>query len=135
MAKGKGRSKGWRFLCIADEHVCYVGPEGELAKLPNVYAKVSHVLRRVNDRAIENPKIYRPRLDLLWELFGPDRVVFGSNWPVGNRLAPYASVHQVVADYVGAKGRAAAEKYFWKNSLAAYSWRPRGKAAKLARKK
>ena len=34
MAKRKGKPKGWRYLCIADEHVCYVGPEGELANLP-----------------------------------------------------------------------------------------------------
>jgi hypothetical protein len=32
---------------------------------------------------------------------------------------------QIVRDYFYAKGKAAAEKYFWKNSLAAYKWKKR----------
>lgn len=28
----------------------------------------------------------------------------------------------IVQDYFAAKGRGAAEKYFWKNSVAAYKW-------------
>jgi predicted TIM-barrel fold metal-dependent hydrolase len=58
----------------------------------------------------------------LWELFGADRVVYGSNWPVSGRVAPYADVLRVVMKYAVAKGKEAAQKYFWKNSLAAYRW-------------
>ena len=32
------------------------------------------------------------------------------------------AIVQIVQDYFYAKGRAVAEKYFWKNSLAAYKW-------------
>ena len=103
----------------------------EVAALPQVFAKVSNVVRRVDGKVIEDAAAYRPALDVLWDLFGADRVVFGSNWPVSNRVAPYASLHKIVADYFGAKGQTAAEKYFWKNSLAAYSWVARGEARRL----
>ena len=103
----------------------------EVAALPQVFAKVSNVVRRLDGKVIEDAAAYRPALDVLWDLFGADRVVFGSNWPVSNRVAPYASLHKIVADYFGAKGQTAAEKYFWKNSLAAYSWVARGEARRL----
>ncbi|MDX2042657.1 MAG: amidohydrolase family protein [Acidobacteriota bacterium] len=105
----------------------------EVAALPQIFAKVSNVVRRVDGKVIEDPAAYRPALDVLWDLFGENRVVFGSNWPVSNRVAPYATLHKIVADYFGAKGKSAAEKYFWKNSLAAYGWVSRGEAKKLKR--
>jgi len=80
---------------------------------------------------VEDAAFYRPGLDTLWELFGPDRVIYGSNWPVSNLAAPYDKVYQIVADYVGTLGREKAEKYFWRNSLAVYRWQPRGPAAGL----
>lgn len=106
----------------------------EVARAPNIYAKVSNVVRRVEGRVIEAPEAYRPALDVLWKLFGADRLVFGSNWPVSNRVATYATLYKIVADYFGAKGvAAAAEKYFWKNSRAAYRWLPRGAAKELGK--
>lgn len=103
----------------------------ESAACPNVYAKVSAVVRRAEGKLIVDPAFYRPRLDALWELFGPDRVLYGSNWPVSDLVAPYATVHRIVADYAGTKDRATAEKFFWRNARAAYGWLPRGPAAEL----
>jgi L-fuconolactonase len=91
-----------------------------IAKLPNVYAKVSNVVRRKNDQIIEDPAYYRPGLDALFGLFGPNRLVFGSNWPVSNRVASYATLHSIVADYFQHKGANITEKYFRTNSIAAY---------------
>jgi len=104
---------------------------GELARLPNVFGKVSHVGRRVDGRFVSDPAYYRPRLDALWEIFGSDRLIYGSNWPVSDRIAPYADILGIMTDYFHGRDRAVAEKYFWKNSLAAYSWQPRGQAAGL----
>jgi L-fuconolactonase len=105
----------------------------EVAALPNVFAKVSNVMRRVDNRIIEDVAYYRPHLDCLWELFGARRLVFGSNWPVSERVAPYATVHRIVAEYFTAKGHAAAENYFWKNSRAAYGWQTSRAAKTLGR--
>jgi len=103
----------------------------ELARRPNVFAKISNVVRRVDGKTIDDPAHYRPALDTLFDLFGPDRVVYGSNWPVSNRAGPYATVHQVVANYFATNDRATAEKYFWRNSHTAYRWLRRGAAAAL----
>ena len=74
---------------------------------------------------------YRPGLDVLWNLFGPDRAIYGSNWPVSDLVAPYGSMYKIVAACFAGKTEADAQKFFWKNSLAAYSWLPRGKARSL----
>lgn len=105
----------------------------EVGQSPNVYAKVSNVVRRVDGLVVESPEAYRPALDALWALFGADRLVFGSNWPVSNRVAPYAALHNIVAEYFGAKGKTAAEKFFWRNSRRAYRWVPRGAAKELVK--
>lgn len=98
----------------------------ELGKRPQVYVKISEVLRRVNGQVPRDLAFYKPRLDSLYGVFGEDRVLFGSDWPNSDQWAPYGEVFSVVRDYFNAKGRAVAEKYFWKNSVAAYKWVWRG---------
>jgi L-fuconolactonase len=94
----------------------------ELGKRKQVYLKVSEVLRRVGGRVPSDVNFYRPRLDELWEIFGEDRLMYGSDWPNSDLWAPYPQVLKIVREYVSAKGPAAAEKVFWKNSMAAYRW-------------
>lgn len=103
----------------------------DLATRPNVSVKISDVVRRVGGSIVDDPAHYRPALDALVELFGPDRVLYGSNWAVSERVAPYATVHRVVADYFASRGRELAEKYFWRNSRTIYRWVPRGAALAL----
>lgn len=93
-----------------------------LGQRSQVYSKVSGVLRRVNGAVPRDLRFYRTGLDKLWNTFGPDRLVYGSNWPVSEHMAPYAVVIQVVREYFTAKGPKVYEKYFWKNSAAAYKW-------------
>ena len=69
---------------------------------------------------------YAPTVDVLWDAFGVDRLVYGSNWPVSERFADYATVQRIVSQYFNAKGVVAAEKYFWRNATAAYKWLDRG---------
>jgi predicted TIM-barrel fold metal-dependent hydrolase len=61
-------------------------------------------------------------LDELFGIFGEDRVIYGSDWPNGDLWGPYPLVLKIVREYFTAKGPAVAEKFFWKNSLAAYRW-------------
>ena len=67
-------------------------------------------------------KFYLPVLDTLWTLFGEDRLLFGSDWPVSSRLAPYEVVVGIVREYFTAKGEKAAVKFFLGNSQDAYRW-------------
>jgi L-fuconolactonase len=94
----------------------------ELGKRKQVYLKVSEVLRRVDGGVPSNVNFYRPRLDELWDIFGEDRLIYGSDWPNSDLWAPYPQVLKIVREYVSAKGPAAAEKIFWKNSMSAYRW-------------
>ena len=94
----------------------------ELGHRPQVYVKVSQVLRRVEGRVPVDLDFYRSRLDELWGVFGEDRILYGSDWPNSDQWADYPKVLNVVREWINGKGRAAAEKYFWKNSVAAYGW-------------
>jgi predicted TIM-barrel fold metal-dependent hydrolase len=84
--------------------------------------KLSEILRRVDGKVIEDPAFYRARLDELYGIFGEDRVLFGSDWPNSDQWAPYPKVLALAQEYFSGKSRAAQEKYFWKNSVAAYHW-------------
>jgi predicted TIM-barrel fold metal-dependent hydrolase len=94
----------------------------ELGRRPRVYSKVSGVLRRTGNRTSTDLRDYRAALNELWHAFGPDHLVYGSNWPVSDLVAPYPDVLKVVREYFDQKGQEAADKYFWKNSQAAYRW-------------
>jgi L-fuconolactonase len=89
----------------------------------NTFAKISAVTKRVNGQAQTDVAFYKPTLDSLCELFGEDRILYGSDWPnsTGNWV-PYEVMLHIVQTYFQARGRTAAEKYFWRNSVAAYHW-------------
>lgn len=99
-----------------------------VAQRRNVFMKVSALVEQVKGPEGQAPRdtaYYLPVLDHLWECFGEDRLIYGSNWPVSDRGAPYDVVFGIVNEYMNSKGRDAAEKYFWKNSQAAYRLRER----------
>lgn len=64
----------------------------------------------------------RVALDRLMEVFGEDRVIFGSDWPNSDGVATVDKVFAVAKEYFATRPRAIAEKYFWRNSIAAYKW-------------
>jgi len=88
-----------------------------------VFAKASGVVRRIGDRVPTEASYYKPQLDELWDVFGPDRVLYASNWPASDLIALYPVVYQVILDYVSTKAKEEIEKFFWKNSLTAYKWK------------
>jgi predicted TIM-barrel fold metal-dependent hydrolase len=100
----------------------YVADLHELGKRPQVFCKVSGVVRRVNGKVPEDPAFYTAAIDELWDVFGEDRLVYGSDWPNSDLWAEYPVEFKVVKAYFDAKGHLAAEKYFWRNSVKAYKW-------------
>jgi L-fuconolactonase len=95
----------------------------EAAQGKNVYCKVSGLVEgtgRANGTAPGDVEFYKPVLDAVWNAFGEDRLLYGSNWPVSERFAPCATVQQIVTDYFRPRGQAALEKVFWKNAQAVY---------------
>jgi predicted TIM-barrel fold metal-dependent hydrolase len=95
----------------------------ELAKRPRIYVKVSELLRLDSSgKAVLDPATYKPGLDYLFETFGEDRLIFGSDWPNGPAVDNLPAIVKIVKDYFNTKGQPAAEKYFNRNSAVAYKW-------------
>lgn len=98
----------------------------QLAKNKNIFVKLSEVaLARSEQTAPVAPNFNQDRLEQLWDVFGEDHVLYASDWPNSDHHATYKETFSIVSDFVEAKGPAAAEKFFWKNSTAAYRWRRR----------
>lgn len=87
----------------------------ELAKLPNVLCKVSGMVTEANPTAWR-PADFRPYLDVIFEAFGVDRLMYGSDWPVCLLAGSYAQVHSLAADYITALDAGAKEKFFGENA-------------------
>jgi len=80
----------------------------QLAHLPNVCCKVSGLVTEADWGAWE-PDGIRPYLDVVFDAFGVDRLMFGSDWPVCLLAGTYAQVLELVeryAEQVSADGRA-----------------------------
>ena len=94
----------------------------ELGSRPQVYVKLSSIIHSVQGKISFELQPYRSGLDRLMELFGDDRVIFGSDWPNSDGVAPIDKVFGVAKEYFATKPRLTAEKYFWRNSIAVYKW-------------
>ena len=89
----------------------------------HVFCKVSALVegtRKTKGDAPADLDFYRPILDALWSAFGEDRLIYGSNWPVSERAAPYATVYQIVHAYFQEKGARPLEKFLRTNAMHAY---------------
>ncbi|MDA0747288.1 MAG: amidohydrolase family protein [bacterium] len=94
-----------------------------VADHPSIYCKISGLVEMAQQTpAPEDSAYYAPTLDHLWQILGPDRLLYGSNWPVCERAAKYTVVQHIVKEYVKSIGPEAAEKIFWKNAKTAYKW-------------
>jgi L-fuconolactonase len=84
--------------------------------------KLSEILHRVNDSVALDLASHRERLDYLMDVFGENRVLFGSDYPNSVGTAKIEEVVSLVKQYFASKPRPVAEKYFWQNSLRCYKW-------------
>ena len=69
-----------------------------LATLPNVYCKVSGLVTEA-DWKNWKPADFLPYLDVVFKAFGPQRILFGSDWPVCTLAGDYADVTRLIEDY------------------------------------
>ena len=124
-------------LCIVIDHLAGVRIDGKApaadwldamrfgAKRPNIFCKVSGLVEGTGLRGGQAPRdttFYKPTLDALWEIFGEDRLVYGSNWPVCEHFAPLESVQRIALEYFTAKGAGPLRKVFSENARRAYKW-------------
>lgn len=92
-----------------------------VARHPHVYMKFSGYTEgtgRDDGTAPRDLAFYRPTFDVVWDAFGPGRLVFGSNWPVSARFASLATCVGIAHDYFSSRGILA--QGFRQNALKAY---------------
>jgi L-fuconolactonase len=95
---------------------------------PNVFCKLSGMmdLRCTIRPAPTDVAHYAPYLDLLWDAFGEDRTIFGSDWPVSDRSdRSYSEVLKLAQEYVATKPASTEAKVFSENARRAYKWKDR----------
>lgn len=78
---------------------------GLFSALPNVACKLSGLVTEA-DWATWSTDDLRPYVDRALEIFGPGRLLFGSDWPVSLLAAPYVRVIESARDLVGGMSEA-----------------------------
>ncbi len=70
-----------------------------LAQLPNVWCKVSGMVTEARWNRWR-PQDFHPYLDVVFDAFGHQRIMIGSDWPVCTVAADYGSTMRIVTDYI-----------------------------------
>ena len=82
-----------------------------LAQHGNVCCKVSGMVTEAEWRGWK-PADFTPYLDVVLQAFGPERLMFGSDWPVCLLAGEYSEVVGIVADFFG-RLSAAEQQFIW----------------------
>jgi L-fuconolactonase len=97
----------------------------ELAAAPNVWCKLSGMVTEAAWKgwtALD----FRPYLDVVFEAFGPDRLMVGSDWPVCLLAGDYPTVMGLVEDYMAGRPAADQERVLGGNAARFYRIRVGG---------
>jgi len=71
----------------------------EIAKFNNVSCKISGMVTEADWNAWK-PSDLKPYLDVIFENFSVDKILFGSDWPVCNVAADYNTIVKTLEDYI-----------------------------------
>jgi len=97
----------------------WAGHMKAIAENPNVWCKVSGLVTEADWRHWR-PAQMRPYLDVVFDAFGPERLMFGSDWPVCLLAANHADVLGLVTDYAGGLETEEREGLFGMNAVRFY---------------
>ena len=92
-----------------------------LASQSNIYCKVSALYHLSG----ENPapvkmKSYKPLIDPVFEAFGPNRILFGSNWTLSEMRGSYEDLVRMLDEYCRDKSTLSIKQFYVTNALNAY---------------
>lgn len=91
-----------------------------IAKNPNVYCKLSGLFTEAKWKQW-SPADFYPYLDIVFNAFGTDRVLFGSDWPVILVSGMYVQWKSLLEKYMETFTIEEKEKVFGKNAIEFYS--------------
>ena len=92
-----------------------------LSREPNIYCKISmiYLLSGENPAPVEI-KYYKPLIDPILDAFGPDRLLFGSNWTLSEMRGSYKAMIRILDEYCMEKQDLSSEQFYTLNTLEAY---------------
>lgn len=90
-----------------------------LAQNPNVACKISGLVTEA-DFTNFSPSDFTPYLDIVFECFGEDRILFGSDWPVCLVAATYQDVLLLIEEYTTGFSEEQNKKLFGGNAARIY---------------
>jgi L-fuconolactonase len=91
-----------------------------VAKFSNVWCKVSGMVTEA-DWKLWKPFDFKPYIDVVFDAFGIDRVMFGSDWPVCQVAANYHDMAAIVHQYTMEMPPAQQAKFWGKNAADFYN--------------
>jgi L-fuconolactonase len=92
----------------------------EIAKFPNVSCKLSGLFTEASWKEWSAADFY-PYLDVVFEAFGPDRLLFGSDWPVMLLSGIYVQWKSLLEKYMESYSPEDREKVFGLNAIQFYN--------------
>jgi L-fuconolactonase len=90
-----------------------------LAAHPNLWCKLSGIVTEA-DWANWTYEDLLPYMETVLELFGPDRILLGSDWPVCRLAGEYGQVVRIVQDFISSLNIRDQEKILHKNAVDCY---------------
>lgn len=100
----------------------------ELARLPHVMCKLSGLVTELGGvspqgiTAVQRNLIYQI-MDHVLDCFGPERILYGSDWPVCEVAVPMAQVHTLARQWAGSRLNESQQQAFWAdNAQRCYQW-------------
>lgn len=103
----KGISKNWKELIT------------KLADKKNVSCKLSGLLTETENFSWK-PEDFYPFFDFALEVFGPNRLMFGSDWPVSLAAGQYADTLGIIENFLMTKNEIVIEKIMGLNAINFY---------------
>lgn len=91
----------------------------ELAKSTNVFCKLSGMVTEADWKSWR-AEDFKPYLDVVFEAFGTERLMFGSDWPVCLLAASYSQVKEIIENYTRDLSDAEKENIFGFNAVRFY---------------
>ena len=92
----------------------------EIAKHPNVYCKLSGLFTEAKWKQWSPAEFY-PYLDIVFNAFGTDKLLFGSDWPVILLSGMYVQWKSLLEKYMENFDREEKEKIFGRNAVRFYN--------------
>ncbi|MNQ63392.1 Amidohydrolase [compost metagenome] len=91
----------------------------EISKAKNVFCKISGMVTEANWKTWKKEDL-KPYLDVIFENFSADKLMYGSDWPVCNVASDYTEVVKTLEDYIAQLSSGDQNKIWHENATSFY---------------